>query len=268
MEGLLRRVRAWLVRRGDPLVRMRVGARDLEMPLSHELPVYRAMLPLYDRELPRIARLLHEVEPQFVMIDVGANIGDTAALVTDAVANAALLCVEGSDRYFEVLRNNVRRLGINAECVQAYCGDDGAATAVVGAERQGTGRLRAARGATPLPTRTLDDIVAERPQFRRPTLLKIDTDGYDAKVLRGAVRLLRAAEPVLFFEFAADYLRDAGDDPSTIIPALAALGYTHARLYTNDGVALGTFGTSDPALIDAAEGAAASGRADYLDVLA
>jgi FkbM family methyltransferase len=265
---LLRRVRRLIVRAGDPVVRMRIGMRDLELRVSHDLPLHLVSSPTYDRELPHIARLLRDAGSSFSMIDVGANVGDTAALVTDAVPDARLLCIEGSAHYAELLRANVRRLGIDAECVQAYSADSVDASPLASDEDRGTGRLRhTSAPSAGISVRTLDDIVAEHPQFARPELLKIDTDGFDARVLRGARQLLVACLPVIYFEFAEQLLRDAGDDPATIFPMLAELGYRRARVYDHVGTEVGTFDLADPRLIRATETASLVGDAHYCDVL-
>jgi FkbM family methyltransferase len=266
--GFLRRVRRLIVKAGDPVVRMRVGARDLELHMSHALPLHLACSPTYDRELPRIARLLREAGSSFSMIDVGANVGDTAALVTDAVPDAHLLCIEGSARYAELLRANVQRLGLDAVCVQAFCGDAASSPPMESDEDRGTGRLRqASAGFANVRTRTLDEIVAEHPQFARPALLKIDTDGFDQRVLRGARQLLVECLPVIFFELAVTLIRDVGDDPSTIFPMLAEMGYERARIYDHVGIAAGTFDLMDPSLFGAAKTASRVGDAHYCDVL-
>lgn len=266
--GLLRRARRIMVKCGDPVVRMRIGARDLDLPLSHDLPLHLASSPTYDRELPRIARVLREHGSSFSMIDIGANVGDTAALLTDEVPDARLLCIEGSARYAALLRANVERLGLNVECVQAYCGDGVVSTPMSSDDDRGTGRLRRTLEASQgVNMRTLDEIVAEHPGFERPDLLKVDTDGFDVKVLRGARQLLTRNRPVVFFEFAEALIRDAGDDPMTIFPMLAQFGYERARVYDHVGIAVGTFDVTDPSLMVCARQASLVGDAHYCDIL-
>lgn len=268
IEGLLRRLRERLVKSGDPHVSMRIGKRDILLPLSHDLPVYFALVPTYDRVLPAIAHRLRKNAGEFVMIDVGANVGDSAALVADAVPDASFLCVEGSAGYFALLERNVSRLALRATCVRAFCGD--VERAPYGAmEHGGTGALvHVTGGSESVKTRTLDDIISTQPAFRAPTLLKVDTDGFDVRVLHGADGLLRGATPVLFFEYFAALIRDAGGEPTAIFPWLAGRGYSRAELFTNQGVSLGRFDLSDDSIATAAAHAVATGLVQYLDVLA
>ena len=58
----------------------------------------------------------------------------------------------------------------------------------------------------------MDTLVEQFPEFRTVTCLKVDTDGYDFEVLRGAQKLIARAQPVVLFECQmwnnADYLKD------------------------------------------------------------
>jgi len=239
--ALLQAARAVLLRR-DPIVSVPVGKRELLMHLSHPLPLYMACVPTYDRTLPRIAAALERKHGRVVAIDVGANIGDSAALLTDAVPAAQILCIEGSATYFPLLIANVARLSIRAECLQTYCGDEATASVTV-LEHGGTGRLVA--GGTPVPTRTVDEIVDAHPRFASTNLLKVDTDGFDFRVLRGAQRLLRDAQPLVYFELVPDLLRAAGEDPLSIFPLLVSLGYMRGVFYANTGEEIGPFSIDD-----------------------
>ena len=87
-----------LVRLGDPTVRYRVGAVELELPLSHELPFYQHDHPRYDRQLGAIA-----AELGGPVVDIGANVGDTAAAIR-AESDVPILCVEGDARVLRPAR--------------------------------------------------------------------------------------------------------------------------------------------------------------------
>src|ERR1700739_4262944 len=63
----------------DPIVRVQVGDRTLLMPWSHNLPLILRSNPLYETEIGRLAEHLLNADGELVMIDAGANIGDTIA---------------------------------------------------------------------------------------------------------------------------------------------------------------------------------------------
>ncbi|HMM19195.1 MAG TPA: hypothetical protein PKA10_00565 [Selenomonadales bacterium] len=54
------------------------------------------------------------------VIDVGANIGDSACLISQAVAGS-FLCIEGNGDYFSLLQDNTKRLKGHFACVNAVC---------------------------------------------------------------------------------------------------------------------------------------------------
>jgi FkbM family methyltransferase len=211
--------RRLILRRADPLVRYRLGAVELELPLSHELPLYRNDHPGYGEALGRIA-----AELGGPVVDVGANVGDTAAIVR-AHTDVPLLCVEGDDRFFAILRRNAARLDPPPELEHAYV--DAPAHATVERAR-GTARL--VPGDRPVRSRTLGEILDDHPRFAAPALVKLDTDGLDVPIVLAELDLLARLRPALFFE----YDPHLGADP-VVFERLAAIGYRDAHVYENTG---------------------------------
>ncbi len=81
---------------GDPAVSVMIGDRELLMPLSHDLPIHRACHPDYSLNLGRVVAALEEVRDAGApIVDIGANIGDSVAIIRDAVPDAPILCIEG-----------------------------------------------------------------------------------------------------------------------------------------------------------------------------
>lgn len=197
----LRRV---LVRTRDPLLTWRVGAADLLLPLSHQLPFYRHDHPLYDRAIGRIAR-----EAEGPIVDIGANIGDTAAEMR-AHTDAPILCVEPDDCFFTILSRNARHL----EPVELEH------ASVSGAGGAG---------------KPLAQILAEHPAFAQPALVKIDTDGMDVPIVLANVELFDRVKPVLFFEYDPHF----GATPD-VFERLREIGYRTMDVYENTGELAGT----------------------------
>jgi FkbM family methyltransferase len=210
--------RRLLVRLGDPTVRYRVGGVDLELPLSHELPFYRHDHPLYDERIGVLARELGGP-----VVDVGANVGDTAALVR-AESDVPILCVEGDERFFSFLERNAARLG-DVELERAFV-----EAPVRGRVERGAGTARIVAGRDDLPAKPLARILDEHPRFARPALLKLDTDGLDVPILLANLELLERLRPVLFFE----YDPHLGASPG-IFEGLAEAGYRTAEWFENTG---------------------------------
>lgn len=68
-----------------------------------------------------------------------------------------------------------------------------------------------------------------------PHFIKIDTDGFDFKVLRGAKETLKAHKSALFFEWDQFHLRPLGEDPLSIFSYLYELGYKECLIFDNFG---------------------------------
>lgn len=66
-------------------------------------------------------------------------------------------------------------------------------------------------------------------QYGIPTHIKIDVEGHEAAVLRGARSTLREASPFVFLELHNEIVASEGRDPTAALDELAALGYsTHS----------------------------------------
>lgn len=217
----------------DPMVEIRLGERTIRAPLSHNLPNLLSEFPHYDRALPRIARAVAEAQGSLRMIDVGANVGDTVNMVDQAVSGE-FLCVEPSPHFFPMLEANTRAIpGVVLENVGAGESDE----VIKGymQEHRGSTRIRDTAEAG-MAIATLDTLTERHPAFKRTNLLKIDTDGFDYKTIRGARRLLESARPVIYFELSPDHMIHVGhEDPMAIFPFLAARGYSHLLIYDQHG---------------------------------
>src|SRR5438876_81302 len=87
----------------DPPVRLEIAPDvELKLHLSHKFPFSRRTWSHYDTALPRIAQLVAREYGHLKLIDVGANVGDTTALVAASVAGS-FLCLEGDARYIKLL---------------------------------------------------------------------------------------------------------------------------------------------------------------------
>lgn len=71
---------------------------------------------------------------------------------------------------------------------------------------------------------TLDHYVT-RHQIDRIDLIKLDVDGFEGKVIRGALQSLRRFQPILIMEIAPAWTEMRGDDMRDIVRQIERLGY-------------------------------------------
>lgn len=205
----------------------------LDLPDDHWLPQIRNQLPDYSENVGRLAAVVEWKYPGRGFIDIGANVGDTAAIVR-AHSKLPILCIEGSESYYELLKENTGRLQADIELECALVDADSA-------ERPG--RLSVEQGtATFLPNTqngaahhfdSLEAILLRHPRFQTSKILKIDTDGMDGRILEGAIQWISGARPVLFWEH--DLGRDAaaGGPGLSIFNRLMKAGYRTALVFDN-----------------------------------
>jgi FkbM family methyltransferase len=139
------------------------------------------------------------------VIDVGANIGITAILAAEIVDPGIVLALEPLPTTFEHLEQNVIASGLgNIRCLPfAAAAAPGNVTLV---SRPGYG-FAAYVGTAEAPeyeesvvrALTIDQVVDDQ-TLANARFMKIDVEGYELEVLRGATRLLKASEPVVLLE--------------------------------------------------------------------
>ncbi len=226
----LQTARRGLLRVMDPDVTYAFYDMTLRLPLSHQLPLFRKEFPEYSDNLRRVAAGLAAKYPGLVAIDVGANVGDSVAVLV-AGGIGAITAVEPDDRYFALLVENVAsRPSIHPKKLLL---------ADVAGERRGELRVQDGTGSwtdessgQSILATTLDELVAAEVNLGRVRLVKCDTDGFDLRILRGAPRLL-ATGPVLFFEYDPDACPD--EDGPSFLEWLGELGYERLLLWDNFG---------------------------------
>lgn len=147
-----------------------------------------------------------------LFVDVGANIGNHAIFFAKYLA-AQVLCVEPAPALVEALQGNLRANNVtHCTVVQAAAGAAPGHGEIVQPDGANTGMARfelktaapAAGGAEQhVPVKPLDRLLQEMPEPARALpvqLIKIDVEGMQMAVLRGAEETLRAHTPQLVIE--------------------------------------------------------------------
>jgi FkbM family methyltransferase len=231
-------------------VRRRVQGVDLYLPWSHLLPDFARHGPEYGQNLVQLAKTLQQradsPDAPVLVLDIGANIGDSAAQII-AATNAKVLCVEGDPYWAEYLRKN---LGDEAratieEALLVGDADDREAMNPMRA-RGTTSFAQVPDGGGTVPTLPMGMLRAKHPDFDHLRLIKSDTDGFDHVLVPAAATAWKDDGPVLFFEFDPALARSVGPgDPNDMWAELANLGYSHLGIWDNTGGAMGQLDISE-----------------------
>lgn len=176
------------------------GKFILDIPDNHRIiDIHRSSI-LYDRAYGCIIEEIVRATPDGVFIDIGANIGDTAAFFATYAANP-ILCVEGSPTYTAYLRANLRHFGGQVRLIEKFVRTESLAMLKLGyTEETGTGYLSSGSHDYALADEqfigTLD-LLKEASSLGSVSLVKTDTDGFDGYIVTD---VLAAIDAPVFFE--------------------------------------------------------------------
>ena len=226
---------------------VQVGNFSLTADSDHMIQEYLKRHKYYSRNLPRIAKYLETKYPIYGIIDVGANIGDTAALLRAANVNQIIYAIEGEPTFFKLLQENLPQFK-DVIVFETFLGENNNTIAVATEVHEGTARL-SRESERNITIKKLDDFAAEE-NLANVKLLKIDTDGYDLKILRGSFNFMKVNKPVIFFEYDATYLEEQGENGIAIFEQLHAAGYSKLIYYDNFGKLLLSTTTGNKLLIE------------------
>ncbi|MHC1706239.1 MAG: FkbM family methyltransferase [Bacteroidales bacterium] len=218
----------------DNLIDIRIGNNKLYYPENHDFPLNFVTFKEYQRNFLRIVEFLSKQVKDFLVIDVGANIGDTALLIK-SVSDCPILCIEGehfflpyltrnTQAYHDIVIHNAFLSEINDERHQVHK-----------VYHTGTMRMKNTYGNDFINTQTLDSVLNKYPEYSNSFLLKIDTDGWDDTVIKGASKLLEKAKPVIFFEFDREFMDNNKARALNLFNNLRNYNYNKLFFYDNYG---------------------------------
>ncbi|MBS2936475.1 hypothetical protein KDN32_01815 [Nocardioides sp. J2M5] len=134
--------RRWRVVRGQEQSHV-IGGHPVLLPPGHDLPFYQRRDPTYDTYAGAVLRELAEPVERMFVVDVGANVGDTAVEVLAAAPNIEVVAVEGDAGFASYARHNLEQFGPRGRVLEGFVGPVG--SRVHFRANDSTGASRAAR---------------------------------------------------------------------------------------------------------------------------
>ncbi|UEG50420.1 FkbM family methyltransferase [Ferruginibacter lapsinanis] len=210
--------------------RYKIGKYEIDIPPNFALPAIQKAHRLYDRFLPVLAKNLSHDK---LIIDVGANIGDTTISMLQNCTNP-IVCFEPSDIFFDYLKRNLNKLSpTDAGRVDTFKQLVGTGNLSGGLNHHaaGTATLQLSESQTTITHIPLDKLIDDSSNV---ILLKVDTDGFDFDVIKSAEKILSNSEPILFWEneISEDFQYEGFE---TLYTLLIKKGYKYIYIFDNFG---------------------------------
>lgn len=203
----------------------------IALPAYHKLPEYLAFCDQYDRFLPILAGCL---DPDSVIIDVGANCGDSLALMYGKNSKAHYIAIEPDPEFDLYLQRNVAEIKKKDRSAQIMTIQKMIGKSILSADLAGTGGTKSAIiGSGNLKTISLDEICKIN-AIEKVHFIKSDVDGYDYDVIASASETIKRDKPLLFFEC---LLNTSGQRSAyeSCLKDLDAAGYCDWTIFDNYG---------------------------------
>jgi FkbM family methyltransferase len=218
--------------------------RSMRMPAEHPLPAVLHRFPQYNRPLAMAIKAIASPSsgsPNLTVVDVGANIGETVAVIEQLVPDVSYLCIEADDDIARICRFN-HRGNPRVQIEQCYIGENAGSLVML----QDDGR---ANPTTKLIDQAnfdessnygrlvrLDTVAGPFADAHHGlSLIKVDTEGYDFSVLRSGPRLIERYRPALYFEWFPDLLTDLQEEVWNGFDYLEGFGYLHFVFFSSQG---------------------------------
>jgi FkbM family methyltransferase len=180
--------------------------------------------------------LASALPPDSVLLDVGAHIGIfTLKGARHVGSKGRVIAFEPNPETVKLLRENISANHLeNVTVEQIACTDRPQQLTLFAAPTNNTGasslsQVNATYGASPRPFqvrgRPIDDVIREL-QLDRVDAMKIDVEGAELQVLRGAAETLKRFHPRIVVEIVPSQLANFGSTPKDIASFIRSTGYS------------------------------------------
>lgn len=206
----------------------------LSLPQAQDDYVQRMILrgrTFYEARLLAAVQAMGLVNAESIVCDVGANIGNHTVYFASVMGAAKVHAFEPQPHVFATLKANV--------ALNALVGRTTLHNCLLGAEagkgrqarfnpRNMGGTAFEAAGEGTIPVRMLDEVISAKARGALD-LIKIDVEGMQDQVLKGAEGILDQRKPALWIEILE---KDSG--AADTVKYLSRFGYKGERLAPND----------------------------------
>lgn len=211
-------------------VTYKVFGYELRMPEHHHIQSILEREPLRENLLAQAAKVLFK-EANSEFIDVGANIGDTAAVVySEAEVAPTSILIEPSTYFYEFLQEN-QKLFPNSTILKKFVAQEFPLRQLSGSLHHWGGTAKFIENGSEYVGDQIDlnDLISNNTK-----LVKIDCDGLDFKILKSVVPRIEKRQPAFYYENEIT-TRQQLEDALDVSEHFKAAGYVHAIVARNCG---------------------------------
>ena len=203
----------------DSLVVYSVDGIDIKFPPQHGTPYEWKFNREYSKSLGRIAKAMYSKYPDSTIIDAGANVGDSAAIIRSAGVDNLIISIEGFKEYYDILCLNAKSMG-NVVPVSCFL-DSVEHESKINLRTGGIGNTviyedkdlytqKAVVESIDVKFRSLKYIIDNFSPNAQVKLLKTDIEGYDIPVINGSMDIINQHKPIIFFELHISSMEEKG----------------------------------------------------------
>jgi FkbM family methyltransferase len=170
-----------------------------------------------------------------IIVEAGANIGATMLPIASVLPDVQFEAFEPVPFFFDLLSRNINSLYLKNVAAHNIALSDANDQKLSLDCELGTAGAYMMFGHVidnvSASTITLDDALAGKDA----AFVKIDVDGYEMKVLKGAEMLLRRCQPLVFLEFCLPLIQKMGENPLDELNFLRECGLEWYQVYNDRG---------------------------------
>lgn len=202
------------------------------IPKYGKLGIYRAKYKNYDRFISLYVNCINDG----VVIDIGANVGDSFFEMNSKNNRLEYILVEPEPYFFSLLRKNLKINNISKNCqIFDFFISSHKSNNLTLKKIKGTAKQIVADGNNKNEFKkiSLDELISNLSN-KKIKFIKIDVDGYDYDVINSGFNFISFNKPPLFFE--CDFKKSLTKDFFvTTINRLFKTGYVTCFLFDNYG---------------------------------
>ncbi|PWU04739.1 MAG: hypothetical protein C5B52_00950 [Bacteroidetes bacterium] len=229
--------------------KVRVGKFTIIMPGNNPLAYTYTKQPDFGSEISRLVGYVKTKYPDMGFLDIGANTGDTIAHVK-SVSDVPVIAIEGDDVSYKYLTENVKQFN-GVTIIKQFVGESDSEMNI-SLEKAGWNTTLIPDSGTgkQIQIKKVDTVFKEKNiDPSKIKIFKIDAEGFDTIIIRGALEYIASAKPVIFLEYNRDNMLAIHENGLDTILQLQEKGYNKILFFDDQGRFLLSTTLSDKHLI-------------------